>query len=223
MDSLSKVCHNVYNSLVTFLAPPFCSYCKKFLKNKSIFCNNCKDLIRPIVSTTISITKKHSIKVFSVSNYKEPMRSLILSKHSSDIISSRYLGCLIWDLTYIKNMEFDYIVPIPLHWRRFAKRGFNQAQEIAHVISKRSGKKVVYLLKRIKNTKYQAELTAEKRIDNLQKAFSLSVNDLSKYKGKRFLLVDDLMTTGSTLKTASRLLLSLKPISVCAVVACRVV
>jgi len=115
-------------------------------------------------------------------------------------------------------------VPIPLHFTRFASRGFNQAQEIARVLSQKSDKNIAPILKRTKITKRQSKLTQEGRSENVKHAFSLRASDtISQYTGKHLLLVDDLMTTGSTLTAAAKKLRELQPRAITAVVACRVV
>lgn len=212
-----------FEFLLDIFYPPSCFFCKNFLKKRSILCDRCSDHINPIVSTTVNVTKKYSVKVFSISDYKDPIRSLILSKGSSDIVSSRKLGDLIWDRTNINNVDFDFIVPIPLHWTRFARRGFNQAEEMARTISQRSNKKLITILSRTKKTKRQSELSPENRFENVKNVFKLNVKDISEYKNKNLLIVDDLMTTGSTIKAAARALIYLKPLSISAVVASRVV
>ncbi len=123
------------------------------MQKRTVFCDECIPLITPVVSVVLPITKKYSMKVFAVSAYKPPLKSLILAKGRSDIVASRELGQLIWDRTYIKHAPIDYFVPIPLHWTRFAKRGFNQAEEMAKVLSQQSSKPVEPLLKRLRYIK----------------------------------------------------------------------
>ena len=114
-------------------------------------------------------------------------------------------------------------VPIPLHWTRFAWRGYNQADEIAQVLAQKRGKPVVHLLQRIQRTRYQAELESPQRKENVKKAFTLRVADKNLYQDKHIILVDDLMTTGATLQAAAKELFKLKPASITAVVVCRVI
>ncbi|MFC1842319.1 ComF family protein [Candidatus Dependentiae bacterium] len=231
--ALFELIKRPYNFIKDLIYPPFCFFCKDFLQakqdtqNRQVFCKKCYNAITPVVTSTIEVTKKYKIKVFAISDYKNPIRSLILAKGSSDILSAQKLGELIWELTYLKNAEFDYIVPIALHWRRYAQRGFNQASEIARAISKKSGKPVIDLLKRTKSTRRQSELVPSKRLLNVHDAFELDMQvlekNLGKYKNKKILLVDDLMTTGATLKSAAKVLIVLKPKSIVAAVASRVV
>ncbi|MCK5632642.1 ComF family protein [bacterium] len=212
-----------YKKIIYFIYPPLCAHCKKFIKTKTIFCSHCQSHIHSVVSTTLEITKTKKIKVFAASSYKDPLRSLILAKKYSDIVASRQLGHLIWDMTYIKNIDFDVIVPIALHWTRFSKRGFNQAHQMANIIAQKSGKPVVQLLKRIKKTKYQSQLQRNMRAENVKNAMKLVDKDLQKYKNKTILLVDDLLTTGATVTVAARELYKLNPAKIVLAVACRVV
>lgn len=220
-----KFFYKTFDFCLGFIYPNFCFYCKDFLQDKSVFCQSCKDKIRPVVTTNLEVTNKYKVKIFAISEYKYPIKSLVLAKGGSDIVASRKLGELAWEMTYIKNVDFDFIVPIPLHWKRYAERGFNQAQEMANAISKKSGKPVVNLLKRVKSTQRQSELSPSGRALNVHDAFVLNLDqELKKnYECKKFLIVDDLLTTGSTVKFATKVLIGLKPDSFTAIVACRVI
>lgn len=105
---------------------------------------------------------------------------------------------------FILFADVDAIVPVPLHSRRFAERGFNQAEEIAKSISEILDIPVVNILKRKRYTKQQAKLKKSQRTKNVVNAFVPS-----KYfkKYKKVLLVDDVFTTGSTMNECSRVLL----------------
>ena len=103
--------------------------------------------------------------------------------------------------------RFDLVVPIPIHSSRMLERGFNQAEELARrfcgCINAPMNAKVLY---KQKKTKHQANLPREQRLINLNGTFV--VRNADTIKGKRILLVDDVMTTGSTLNEASRVLIS---------------
>ena len=213
---------SILNTFYSILSPPFCASCKAFLDARNVLCVDCEKSMQPVVSKEIEITATKKVRVISVSDYQAPIKSIILAKRYSNDLASRQLGELIWDKTFVRNVEFDFIVPVPLHWSRRAWRGFNQAENIAKILSKKSRKPVVNLLRRNKRTKYQSELHLKQRYDNVKDVFVLSGKE-ELYQGKKILIVDDLMTTGSTLKAVSRALLSLKPASLTAVVAARVI
>lgn len=205
------------------VAPYQCGSCRALLARDAILCASCFDAIKPVVSTMLKITDRYEIKVFAVSEYKDPLRSLVLAKSHANQLASRQLGALMWHLTDIKNVPFDYIIPIPLHWTRYANRGFNQSEEMAHQLNKLSGKPIAHPLSRVKKTQFQSMLSFEKRPENLKQAFQHTRFDATVYQDKVLLLVDDVMTSGATLKEAVAQLRKLKPAGIIAVVACRVV
>lgn len=180
-----------------------------------------------MVSVYLPITPKKSLKLFAISAYKDPLRSLILKKSYSDILSSKQLAKLIFDMTPIEKFNFDYIVHIPLHWTRYAKRGYNQSAVMAKVLGKSLEIPHLNVLKRKKRTIFQSKLSFAKRQLNVKDAFDVRFKyrqEGGKFlKDKKILLIDDLCTTGATLKNAARILLKFNPQSISAVVACRVV
>ncbi len=126
-------------------------------------------------------------------------------------------------MTPVSSLSYDVIVPIPLHWTRYASRGFNQAEEIARVIQKKKNVPLRSLLKRVKKTAFQFELVSSMRGTNVKNAFVLNCIDKKHYKDKHILLVDDLMTTGSTIREAAKELLKLQPKQITVAVICRVI
>lgn len=206
-----------------YIMPCVCAQCKKFLNTKNIFCIECKNKIIPIVSKKIDITPTKSMTVFALSDYKDPLKRLILGKSWSDSLASYQMGQLLWEMLPLQNIDFDVIVPIPLHWTRYAWRGYNQAHEIARVISKNKKVPICFLIKRKKQTVYQSAVASSARGENVKDAFILSNVSKKDYENKHILLVDDLMTTGSTLRAAAKTLLALKPRTITVVVTCRVI
>lgn len=213
----------IYARILDILSPPCCAYCKKFLPLREIFCESCYARLQPVFSIMLPVTSTKSVKVFAAAAYREPIKTLIIAKSWGDSVASHFLGNLIWQRTDLKHAQFDYLIPIPLHWTRQAKRGYNQAEEIANTLAKLSGKKVIPLLKRVKRTPFQSTLSSDKRLKNVTDAFALTKIDKELYKNKHLVVVDDLMTTGATLRSAAHLLFQLKPASIMVVVAARVV
>jgi len=100
---------------------------------------------------------------------------------------------------------FDVIAFVPLHRRRFVERGFNQSEQIARIIADVTHIPVNKDLRRIRYTKKQSQTrSAQERQKNIAGAFVL---DEELYASKRVLLVDDVYTTGHTLKACAQLIL----------------
>lgn len=107
---------------------------------------------------------------------------------------------------WIAEKKIDAVIPIPLHQRRKKQRGFNQAEAVARVLGQQLNIPVkTNLLKRIKNTQPQKELTNKARKNNLKKAFKMNGNEL---QWNCILLVDDIYTTGSTIDEAAQEIIS---------------
>ena len=108
--------------------------------------------------------------------------------------------------SYLKNdFNCDIIIPVPLCNKRFKERGFNQSELIANEISKIIGIEVsVNNLKRVKETPHQTNLDYAKRQVNLKDAFK--VYNQKEIKAKKVLLIDDVYTTGATVKECSKVL-----------------
>jgi ComF family protein len=106
---------------------------------------------------------------------------------------------------FLKEIQADALIPVPLHKKRYRARGYNQAHVLAKSISRLSGIPVYSrLVFRVKNTAPMKELTATQRQNNLKKAFHMKENEV---KLKVAVLIDDIYTTGSTIDAISACLL----------------
>ena len=101
--------------------------------------------------------------------------------------------------------EVDIIIPVPIHPKRKKQRGFNQAQIIAQELARLKGIEFVSgRLVKIKNVPPQTSLEEKKREENVSGAFAVVKRE--EMKGKVVLLVDDVYTTGSTIRECSSVL-----------------
>lgn len=104
-------------------------------------------------------------------------------------------------------IDVDLVVPIPLHWRRHAERGYNQSQLLlAHGARGVDATMDVLTLRRTVFTAPQHGLSAAVRKANVRGVFEVPRRRLDRVRGKRVLLIDDVMTTGETLRSAARAL-----------------
>jgi ComF family protein len=104
--------------------------------------------------------------------------------------------------------EADVIIPVPLHWRRYWARRFNQSALLAEAIAKASQVPLILgALKRVKATPQQVGLSQSARALNVQGAFRVSPSGKAAVAGRRLILVDDVLTTGATVDACARALL----------------
>ena len=218
--------HSIISSLIKTLYPLHCRVCNILLHDQQVFCKQCSLLISPVVSLTLPLKGKQLLKVFAAGVYKEPLRSLVLAKRSTDLHAFKQLGELIINKVSQQQLQTDYLIPIPLHWTRYAYRGYNQAEEIAKHISLKLSIPLFHNLKRIKRTPFQSLQPNKNRQKNVKNVFSLVDSKKSagiSLRGKHIMLVDDLCTTGATLQSAANCINVRKPASISAIVACRAI
>lgn len=99
--------------------------------------------------------------------------------------------------------DVDTLLPVPLHWRRQALRGFNQADELCRELQKRCDLPISRAARRRRATPSQSGLHARARARNLRKAFSISAD----IRAQHVVIVDDVITTGATCGELARELL----------------
>src|SRR3954451_2820553 len=118
----------------------------------------------------------------------------------------------------------DMLVPVPLHGRRGWSRRYNQSGALARVIADQSGANLLSeALRRIRPTQQQIGLSRTQRASNVQGAFAVAADRQSAIQGRRFVLIDHVLTSGATVDACARALLRAKAASVDVLVFARVV
>lgn len=121
-------------------------------------------------------------------------------KYHADLKSGRFFALLLAGKLASAPWfaDVDTVVPVPLHWRRKWRRGFNQAEVIAHEVASRlGGAQVMDILVRTRATKTQTVLGSEEKKTNVKGAFRMSGRKIKRQPG-HVLLIDDVFTSGAT-------------------------
>jgi competence protein ComFC len=237
--------HNseLFQAAVSLLYPATCSICAKHVRAGEYLCSGCEAKIVRIVAPfcqTCSEPFEGSISsVFTCANcahrtiYFEAavaayrgrgvVREIIHEFKYARQIHLRHLVAR-WvraalDDERLRDCHFNIIVPVPLHPARQRERGFNQACLLAELLSAQTSIPCKPLLERIRYTTTQTALDRSERMENLHNAFRLRKN--ADVRGLRVLLIDDVLTTGSTLSECARVLKRGGAISIYAATAAR--
>ena len=214
--------------LASLIYPPTCTICSASVGSREYLCVDCETKLSRIVppfcakcsepfdgaiTTTFCCANCAHRKLYfdaAVSAYRSRgiARHVILNfKYGRQIhlrhLVGRWLIAALDD-SRLRERRFDAIVPVPLHPARQRQRGFNQAALLAERIASRLGMPVRPMLQRVRFTTTQTAFDRSERIQNLRHAFRLRGN--ADVRGLEVLLIDDVLTTGSTLSECARVL-----------------
>jgi ComF family protein len=140
--------------------------------------------------------------------YDGPIREAIhlLKYRGKPFLVKPLVGLLSLGYPFIDYDAYDLMVPVPLHPKRLRERGFNQALIVGRAIGRREKVPCTgFVLRKTRLSAPQVDLSPKEREKNVRGSFA--VVDPAKVEGKRVLLVDDVMTTGSTVNECARELL----------------
>ena len=196
-----QVIKRMYHVILDLVFPPFCAQCRNL---GSFLCERCYDDIEfSSFEPKLKLEEIHLDRVLTLSSYSGPIKSLMfLMKYQNVRAVATYCGHLIYQHLFLP--EVDVMTFVPIHRWRQVERGFNQAEEIARELSRRTSVLTVKLLTKHRHTPPQASLfQREKRLQNL--------NNVFQYIGAvpppaKVLLIDDVMTTGTTMNECARVL-----------------
>lgn len=138
-------------------------------------------------------------------------------KYHADLNLGRRFGRLLGQKLKLAEhfSDADAVIPVPLHWTRKWKRGYNQAEIIAAEVAKELGIEMrTDILKRIRRTKTQTKVNPEEKSKNVRGAFEASCRTLNGRRLHHVILLDDVFTSGATLHNCFLALRSALPVCV---------
>ena len=184
--------------ILKMLFPTSCTMCGKLCN--TWICPKCYVLLKKNLKF-YSINEKGYILYF-LSFYEGTIRNLLLSFKFKEkaYIANLFVEILKKNKEFSKKIEdYDYIISVPMHKKKQANRGYNQTEVIADQLEKTL--KIKHLKKcliKIKQNQKQSTLTEKQRIENVKNVYKLE--NKNEIYNKRILLLDDIYTTGSTVK-----------------------
>ncbi|WP_051295109.1 ComF family protein [Maridesulfovibrio bastinii] len=175
-----------------------CPICSSPYQSEDALCADCLALLEKNKEERKLITADNkAAAIYFYGPYKGVLREIILKwKFKEKLELSRIMKKLACEAAIQISNPPDVIIPIPLHPSRLKKRGFNQSLILAKAVGRCLDRPVeANILKRVRKTTPQAGLNAQDRKKNLTGAFEVSPDKIS---GRKVLLVDDILTTGTT-------------------------
>ncbi|TQO59478.1 ComF family protein [Paraclostridium bifermentans] len=197
--SLCKDCFNELNFI-----NDGCIKCGKTILNETIETLKPEDLLNGCPSC---INKTYYFeKAIGCIEYSETSKKIVFGfKYNDKTFMSNIISKIMKEKLDTQNINYDYILYVPLHKKRERKRGFNQSKLIAKKLGKIENIKVLDSIYRNKNTTKLFKLTNEERSREVKNAFGF-YKSIDLCKNKNVLLIDDIFTTGSTVNEISKML-----------------
>ena len=200
--------------LIRLIYPAKCMVCDTILNDNAVLylCESCKkNLPRYQREFRKSAELPYLDGIFAAFYYKNGVDTAIHNmKFKNQPKLAQTIGSLVCEemLKHGPLPDFDYIVPVPMHPKKKRQRGYNQAELVAKEEARILEKEIrTDILLKIQNTKPQILLKREERLRNLEGAFKVNDNNIiEKNHNKHILLVDDVLTTGTTINTCARIL-----------------
>lgn len=208
---LYRTVYPYFDAVVNFIYPHFCVVCKNRLEPElNLICQECWQSLPRLKHVEADLKSPHITRFLAIWEFNDAIQRLI---HEIKFFGKKSLAKPIGEelaKTVSAESEFmaaDWVIPVPLHRTKLRERGFNQSLLLSEQISERTGIPVnEKALRRIRYTKPQSKLTAIERDWNVRGAFKVKNSD--ELAGKKVILVDDVLTTGSTMKACAEALKS---------------
>lgn len=203
----------LFDGILNFIFPPKCIFCGKIIDGgEPGICGGCYPSLEFVKAKDLPHNHSESFSFkqnFSLLFYDDTVSQMIkrfkYDNHPEYAKPIAQLMAKNIDCNVLENI--DCIIPVPLHKTRQKQRGFNQAELMSACLSELYNIPVYNnVLKRIKKTAPQYNLSPQQRMGNITGAFAVENAEI--VKNKTVMLIDDIFTTGSTMDSCSKALLS---------------
>lgn len=193
---------------IDYISPYLCHQCgypMPYEMPHEIHENSYEKKSPPVICAKCDLTPPPYDILRAATFYTPIVRNLIVQfKYSDKTELSELFANWLYLLYKKENRQFDYIIPVPLHFKRFIQRKYNQASLLAKGLSKKTHIPLFFGLRRARYLKSQKGLNWTERRHNLKNAFYIK-NPRPLYRAT-VLLIDDVVTTGATIEACSMIL-----------------
>ena len=234
---------NIFAPVISLFYPPVCAVCSADVASTEYLCATCRAkaprisapfcakcsepffgaIDRPFECRNCAGQKLHFEAAVAAYLSRGVVREVVHQFKYNHHVHLRHVMadwlCTALEDSRLAHIRFDLIVPVPLHSARQRERGFNQAALLAKLLARRTSIPCRSTLKRIRYTTTQTAFDRAERMENLHNAFRLRKK--ADVRGLQVLLIDDVLTTGSTLNECARVLRHAGAASVFAAVSSR--
>lgn len=195
--------------ILEMIFPTCCGICRK-IYNRAI-CPKCYYNLKNELK--FSKENKENFNIYYIGFYEKILRELLLKFKFKECayLANTFVEILSKNQEMIKILkEYDYIIPVPMYITNKKIRGYNQTELLAKQIKDRFNIKYRNdIILKIKQNKRQSELTEKERIENVKNVYRLQKQE--EIKNKNILLLDDIYTTGNTIKACRKELQKAEP------------
>ncbi|MCK4226223.1 ComF family protein [candidate division WOR-3 bacterium] len=210
------------NDICNFVFPPYCSICGEALEREKVVCNWCFGKIhfvtnkacricgKPIKSGNICKTCKKNPPDFDFiigcGNYVPPLSNIIrFYKYNYRTSLLKRLACILYSAYQTRGdvKRIKLVTWVPMRRAELRERGYNQSRQLADKFARLSGLRSVSLLRKARNIPSQTKLSNEGRLTNVLGAYEMdygALDKVSEYIDNGVIIVDDVLTTGATLR-----------------------
>ncbi len=195
----------ILGQFISVFFPFRCHVCKNNCDFGIVLCNECKEKLEKSIHKPEEIKDTNcDFSVFTMSSYKDFTSDIVkIIKYKPSKKLAKILASVCYKQAQLNDFitKEDIIIPVPMHEKRLEERGFNQASVLAENYAQKAGCHFSPAVIRSRFTKPQASCNESERATNLDNAFILDPKLIKKlFIGKRLIIVDDIATTGTTLK-----------------------
>lgn len=196
-----------FKFVLNLIYPCRCAFCNTVIAQDSLACDECREKVADIHTIKTVLGNSYCVSPFPYDDiYKQAVKNFKFGKNKYYAETMAYYIVASIRENYDVSM-FNCVTSVPQTKKRLKKKGFNHAEQLGRSVADLLKIPYVECLVKIKENQYQHSLKREFRQANVKGVFEIADKEI---KGKNILLIDDVTTTGATLRECSKILIKNK-------------